>query len=195
MPVDRTHEDAFVAELVGLMPHVRVFARSLCNDAAEADDLAQEALARALAARSKFTLGSNMRAWVYTILKNQFYSGKRRSWRSAPLDPEVAERVLVAVSNPTANLELDELRRAMAMLPAKQREALVLVAAGELTYDEASRICGVAVGTVKSRVCRARDGLALIYAEGVIVADKVLPSAAAASIFSQVHSYRHAAHA
>ncbi len=164
MPADRAHEDAFVDELVGLIPQLRAFARSLCNDAAEADDLTQEALARALAARSKFTLGSNMRAWAYTILKNQFYSGKRRAWRSAPLDPEVAESTLVAVSNPTANLELDELRRALAMLPEKQREALVLIAAAGLSYDEASQICGAAVGTVKSRVSRARDGLALIYA-------------------------------
>jgi RNA polymerase sigma-70 factor (ECF subfamily) len=183
-------EDEFRSELVGLIPQLRAFARSLCNNAAEAEDLAQDALAKAWASRSSFTIGTNMKAWSFMILRNQFYSDKRRAWRSTQLDPEVAERTLVAVTDPTAGLELDELRRALGMLPDDQREALILIAAGGLSYEEASEICGVAIGTVKSRVSRARDRLALIFADGGIREDDIQPSAAMATIFGQFDGYR-----
>ena len=84
------------------------------------------------------------------ILRNQFYSERRRSWRSCSLDAETAERTLVAVTNPDAGLELDELRRAMAMLPDDQREALILIGAAGVSYEEAAEITGVAIGTIKS---------------------------------------------
>lgn len=183
-------ERTFQADLIALIPQMRAFARSLCNGKAEAEDLAQDALAKAWASRASFAMGTNLKAWTFMILRNQFYSDKRRSWRSTPLDPETAERTLVAVTNPTANLELDELRRALAMLPDDQREALILIGAGGLSYEEASEICGVPVGTIKSRVSRARDRLALIYAEGGITEDGASPSAAMASIFSQMDSFR-----
>jgi RNA polymerase sigma-70 factor (ECF subfamily) len=180
----------FKAELIALIPHMRAFARSLCNHAAQAEDLAQDALAKAWASRGSFTPGTNLKAWTFMILRNQFYSDKRRSWRSSQLDPETAERTLVAVTSASAGLELDELRRAMAMLPDDQREALILIGAGGLSYEEASEICGVAVGTVKSRVSRARDRLALIFAEGGITPDDIQPHAAMAHIFSQFDAYR-----
>jgi RNA polymerase sigma-70 factor (ECF subfamily) len=186
-------DDDFRTELVALIPHMRAFARTLCNDRAQAEDLAQDALARAWASRDRFEMGTNMKAWTFMILRNQFYSDKRRSWRSSQLDPEVAERTLVAVTSGTANLELDELRRAMAMLPDDQREALILIGAGGLSYDEASEICGVAVGTIKSRVSRARDRLALIYADGQITSDAQAPSAAMAHIFHQLETLRRVA--
>ncbi len=179
----------FRADLIGLIPHMRAFARSLCNDRTYADDLAQDALAKALASEASFTMGTNMKAWVFMILRNQFYSDMRRAWRSQPLDPEVAERTLVSVSDPTAGLELDELRRALAMLPADMREALILIGAGGMSYEEVSAISGVAVGTVKSRVSRARDRLALIYAEGEIDVDDTLPSGAMAAIMAQLDTY------
>ncbi|WP_309642846.1 sigma-70 family RNA polymerase sigma factor, partial [Phenylobacterium sp.] len=163
--------------------------RSLCSDATYADDLAQDALAKALSSQASFTMGTNMKAWVFMILRNQFYSDMRRAWRSQPLDPEVAERTLVSISDPTASLELNELRRAMAMLPDDMREALILIGAGGMSYEEASEITGVAVGTVKSRVSRARDRLALIYAEGDFGDDDLLPSAAMASIMAQLDGY------
>ncbi len=131
-----------------------------------------------------------MKAWTFTILRNQFYSNKRRDWRSTPLDPEMAERTLVAVTNPTGGLELDELRRALDMLPANQREALILVGAAGLSYEEASEITGVAAGTVKSRVSRARDRLALIYAEGAIDKDHQPTHAAMASILMRADDLR-----
>jgi len=190
MAADTNDDAEFKAELIGLIPHLRAFSRSLCNNPAEAEDLAQDALAKAWTSRASYTVGTNMKAWTFMILRNQFYSERRRSWRSTPLDPEVAERTLVAVTNPTAGLELDELRRALAMLPDDQREALILIGAGGLSYEEASEICGVAVGTVKSRVSRARDRLALIYADGVIAEDGILPHGAMASIFSQLQDYR-----
>jgi len=190
MTASTTDETAFKAELVALIPQMRAFARSLCNNPTQADDLAQDALAKAWASRSGFTMGTNLRAWTFMIVRNQFYSDKRRSWRSTPLDPEVAERTLVAVTNPLAGLELDELRRALAMLPDEQREALILIGAGGLSYEEASEICGVAIGTVKSRVSRARDRLALIFADGDIAMDDIQPDAAMASILSQFETYR-----
>jgi RNA polymerase sigma-70 factor (ECF subfamily) len=179
-------EDTFKADLIALIPHMRAFCRSLCNDPVLAEDLAQDGLAKAWAARASFAPGTNLKAWTFMILRNQFYSDKRRSWRSTQLDPEVAERSLVAVDNPSSNMELDELRRALAMLPDDQREALILIGAGGFSYEEAGEICGAAVGTIKSRVSRARDRLALIYAEGLIDADGQSPSLAMAEILRQV---------
>jgi RNA polymerase sigma-70 factor (ECF subfamily) len=181
MPTDAD----FGTELLTLVPHMRAFARSLCANRELADDLTQDTLEKAIKAAASFTPGTNMKAWLFMILRNQFYSYKRRSWRSTELDPEVAERSLVAVNNPAGALELDELRRAMAMLPDEQREALILIGAGGLSYEEASEITGVAIGTVKSRVSRARDRLALIYAEGVIPHDGIDPQLAMSSLMAR----------
>jgi RNA polymerase sigma-70 factor, ECF subfamily len=181
---------AFETGLIALIPHLRAFGRSLCGQAGEGDDLAQEALAKAWASQSSFQPGTNLKAWTFMILRNQFYSNKRRDWRSTSLDPEVAERSLVATDNPTSGLELDELRRAIAMLPAEQREALILIGAAGLSYDEAAEITGVAIGTVKSRVSRARDRLALIYAEGGIPHDDQPAHFAMAAILTQVADLR-----
>jgi RNA polymerase sigma-70 factor (ECF subfamily) len=161
-----SHADTFKDELIATIPHLRAFARSLCHDASQADDLAQEALAKAWKARDSFEPGTSIKAWTFMILRNQFYSEKRRSWRSTPLDAEMAENTLVANDNPSAPMELLELRAAMAKLPDDQREALILVGAGGMAYDEAARVCGVAVGTIKSRVSRARKALETILDAG-----------------------------
>ena len=174
----------FMGELTALIPHPRAFAHSLCRNAVEADDLAQDALLRAWNNRASYQPGTNMKAWTFMILRNQFYSDKRRSWRSTQLDPETAERTLVAVSNPMATLELDEVRRALAMLPDDQREALILIGAGGLSYEEVADICGSAIGTIKSRVSRARDRLALILAEGSYDQDEILPSSAMSTLMN-----------
>jgi RNA polymerase sigma-70 factor (ECF subfamily) len=149
----------FKSELTLLIPHLRAFARSLCRDASLADDLAQDAMLKAWKARESFHPGTNMKAWAFTILRNAFYSEKRRSWRRQPLDPEVAEATLVSSSNPTDGLELLALRNALAKLPVDQKEALILVGAGGMSYEEAAEVCGCAVGTVKSRVSRARKAV------------------------------------
>ena len=166
VPLEPAEEKIFKRDLVGLIPHLRAFARTLCGDAAAADDLAQDAVMKAWDARSSFQMGTNMKAWCFMILRNQFYSEKRRSWRSTQLDQEAAERTLVAVDDPESPIALDEMRLAMKMLPMEQREALILVGAGGFAYEEAADICGCAVGTVKSRVSRARRALQGILATG-----------------------------
>ena len=193
MDIQTLADDAFKTELTGLIPQMRAFARSLCRDAVAADDLAQDALLKAWNNRSSYQAGTNMKAWTFMILRNQFYSDKRRSWRSTQLDPEVAERTLIAVSNPIASLELDEVRRALAKLPEDQREALILIGAGGLSYEEVSEICGCAIGTIKSRVSRARDRLAALLEDGAYDQDDMLPSNAMGNLIAQLDSLRGAA--
>ena len=188
--LDAAGEAAFQRDLVALIPHARAFARSLTGDAAQADDLAQDTVLKAWRSRSAFERDTNMKAWVFMILRNQFYSDKRRSWRSTPLDPEVAERALVANDNPTATLELDDLRQALNQLPATQREALILVGAGGLAYEEAAVICGCPVGTVKSRVSRARAALAALLASGDFARDGAPAGEATHKLLSDLEDLR-----
>jgi RNA polymerase sigma-70 factor (ECF subfamily) len=165
-PADRAREDAFKRELVALIPHLRAFARTLSGDPTSADDLAQDAMIKAWDARASYQMGTNMKAWTFMILRNQFYSERRRSWRQTQLDQEAAERTLVAIDDPESPVVLDELRLGLGMLPMEQREALILVGAGGFAYEEAAEICGCAVGTVKSRVSRARKALQGILETG-----------------------------
>jgi len=150
----------FKKALLESVPHLRAFARSLCNDATAADDLVQDTMLRAWKARDRYAANTSFRAWSFTILRNVFYSEKRRSWRSTELAPEIAERTLVAADNPAKGIELVELRNALDHLPDDQREAIILVGAGGMAYEEAAQIVGCAVGTIKSRVSRARKALA-----------------------------------
>ena len=102
-PKPPSADDAgFKKELVTLIPHLRAFARTLTGDPTAADDLAQEAMMKAWDARASYQMGTNMKAWTFMILRNQFYSEKRRSWRQSQLDQEAAERTLVAVDDPAA---------------------------------------------------------------------------------------------
>lgn len=151
----------FRGDLEALIPFLRAFARSLCGNQTLADDLAQEALTKAWKSRASYTLGTNLKAWLFMILRNEFYSGQRRAWRHAPWDQEAAERRHVDESQ-LVTLELSDTVRALRQLQPAYREALILVAAGGFTYEEAAEICQCAVGTVKSRVCRARRQLAVI---------------------------------
>jgi RNA polymerase sigma-70 factor (ECF subfamily) len=175
-------DDAFRIQLTSLIPQLRAFARTLCGDAAAGDDLAQDTLLKAWGARGSFEMGTNMKAWTFMILRNQFYSEKRRSWRQSQLDQEVAERTLIAVDDPEAPVALNELRQGLAMLPAEQREALILVGAGGFAYEEAAEICGCAVGTVKSRVSRARRALQAILESGDYRRDRAAPGEAMSMI-------------
>jgi RNA polymerase sigma-70 factor (ECF subfamily) len=158
---------AFKGELTALLPQVRAFARFLCQgDRAAADDLAQDALSRAWAARASFEPGSQMRAWLFVIVRNVFYSDRRKAWRSVALDQDAAERTLKTEGGQREALELDDVRRALTMLPEDQRDALILVTAGGLSYEEAAAVCDCAVGTIKSRVNRARKALLEIIDHG-----------------------------
>ena len=191
MTHDHAEHEAFQRDLTALIPRMRAFARGMCGDAAAGDDLTQEGLLKAWSARASYQPGTNLKAWVFMIMRNQFYSEKRRSWRSVPLDQEMAETTLVATSNPTATIELDELRRAMLRLPAEQREALILVGAAGWSYEEVAEMCACAVGTIKSRVSRARDRLALVFAEAALPTDNIRPSAAMADILAQCDRATH----
>jgi RNA polymerase sigma-70 factor (ECF subfamily) len=177
-------DELFRRELTGLIPQLRAFARTLCGDPAAADDLAQDTMLKAWSARAAFEMGTNMKAWTFMILRNQFYSEKRRSWRQSQLDQDVAERTLVAVDDPEAPVALDELRQGLAMLPAEQREALILVGAGGFAYEEAAAICDCAVGTVKSRVSRARRALQAILETGGYRRDNASAGDAMATILA-----------
>jgi RNA polymerase sigma-70 factor (ECF subfamily) len=164
MSMDTCLDEVERRELTALIPQLRAFARSLCHDRTYADDLAQDALASAWKSRSSYVAGTNLKAWVFKILRNRFYSDRRRAWRLSQLDPALAERTLVSVSNPTAALELDDVRRAMLELSDEQREALTLVGVAGLSYEMAAEVCDCAEGTVKSRVSRARQRLLGILA-------------------------------
>jgi RNA polymerase sigma-70 factor (ECF subfamily) len=176
--------EGFKRELVALIPHLRAFARTLTGDATSADDLAQDAMMKAWDARESYQMGTNMKAWTFMILRNQFYSEKRRSWRQTQLDPDVAERTLVATDDPESPVALDELRLGLAMLPPEQREALILVGAGGFAYEEAATICDCAVGTVKSRVSRARRALQALLETGAYDRDGRSASEAMTSILA-----------
>jgi RNA polymerase sigma-70 factor (ECF subfamily) len=158
--------DRFEEELLAAVPFMRAFGRTLTGDNEQAEDLAQETVLQAWRYRDQFQTGTNLRAWLSTILRNRFYSTQRRSKWRAEYDQETIERTLVGPDDPSANVELEDVRRALSMLPDFQREALILVGAGGMRYEEVAEIMGCPVGTVKSRVRRARDELQAILFEG-----------------------------
>lgn len=156
----------FKRALSDVTPHLRAFARALCGCRDRADDLAQEALLRAWSARARYRAGTNFKAWTFTILRNHFYSEARRSRFHGEYDEAVAERILRAPPSQENAVELTDVLRALAVVPDSYREALILVAIGSLSYEEIADICGIALGTVKSRICRARAMLSNVLASG-----------------------------
>ena len=143
-----------------LLPDLRAFARFLASDRAVADDLVQDTVVRALAAQDQFQAGSNLKAWLFTILRNLFYEQTRRRRReAAAVDAHFAEDE-AGPAEQTSRSDIRDLQRVLARLPPLLREALVLVGAQELTHEEAALICGVPIGTMRARVSRARSQLA-----------------------------------
>ncbi|WP_066482815.1 MULTISPECIES: sigma-70 family RNA polymerase sigma factor [unclassified Sphingomonas] len=157
---------AFKEELGNVIPHLRAFGRSLSGNRDLADDLVQETLMKAWAARQRFQAGTNMRAWTFIILRNLYLSQMRRSRFKGEWDDLVADRLLAAPASQDRHVELGDMQRALLLLPQAQREALILVGAGGFAYEEAAEICGVAVGTIKSRVARGRVALEALIEEG-----------------------------
>lgn len=148
--------DLMVAEI----PSLRAFAASLSGSMQQADDLVQDTLLKAWGHASSFTEGTNIRAWLFTILRNTYYSIYRRRGREVQdTDGIYSERVAVPPAQESA-LDLADFRIALAKLPQEQREVLIMVGATGLSYEETAEICGVAVGTIKSRVNRGRNKLA-----------------------------------
>ena len=149
----------FKRQLAATIPHLRAFARSLCGRPDFADDLVQEAMLKAWAARDRFEPGTNLRAWTFTILRNCYLTEMRRNKFVGDYDEVVAERTLQAPMGQEDPLHLADMRRALMTLPRERREAILLVGAGGFSYEEAAEICQTAVGTMKSRVGRARAAL------------------------------------
>ncbi|MQX35856.1 sigma-70 family RNA polymerase sigma factor [Roseospira navarrensis] len=147
---------SFNDQLIDALPHMRAFAHSLTNDRALADDIAQEAATRALANVESYQPGTNFRGWVFTILRNTFYSEHRRKWRKSEQSDEDAMLAHGEPSHQQAHMEMDDFRRAFARLPEEQREAMVLVGACGFEYEQAAEVVGCAAGTMKSRVSRGR---------------------------------------
>jgi RNA polymerase sigma-70 factor (ECF subfamily) len=146
-------------EMVALMPQMHNFARSLCRDGVRAADLVQEALLRALSNVERFQPGTNLKAWLFTILRNEHYSQLRRQkFEAVGMDTSSLPEPSVLPDH-DGEIELRELNSALSNLPTGQRTALLLVSASGLSYEEAASICGCAVGTIKSRVARAREML------------------------------------
>lgn len=158
----------FKRELTEVVPHLRAFARGLCGRPDMADDLVQEALLKAWAAQERFEPGTSMRAWTFVILRNAYLTDMRRNRFRGEYDEGVAERILTAPAGQEEPIHLSDLHRALLTLPAERREALLLVGAGGFSYEEAANICGCAVGTIKSRVGRARATLSSMMDEGAI---------------------------
>jgi RNA polymerase sigma-70 factor (ECF subfamily) len=149
----------FEQSLVGAISHLRAFARSFANDPARADDLVQETLVKAWNSRDSFTPGTNFRAWLFTILRNVYFSQHRKLRREVDDPDEQYQNSLSVPPEQPGHLDLADFRSALSTLPSDQREALVLVGAEGFSYEEAAEICGCAVGTIKSRVNRARNRL------------------------------------
>ena len=155
--MDRTAAHALILKSV---PHLRAFAISLTGDVAKADDLVQDTLLRALSNLDRFEPGTNMRAWLFTILRNLFHTEFRKRRREIEdVDGLISARVPV-LPQQEHHVGMSDLQAALAKLSPEHREALLLIGAQGLSYEETARICGTHIGTIKSRVNRARARLA-----------------------------------
>ncbi|GBR25394.1 DNA-directed RNA polymerase sigma-E/Sigma-24/FecI [Kozakia baliensis NRIC 0488] len=149
--------------IAGILPDLRGFARFLTRDASSADDLVQDTIVKALAAQEQFQLGTSLKAWLFTIQRNTFYEQRRRLRREKEILDDIGQEPEVSAdtsANDTVRDQVLDLSGLLWQLPDIFREALILVGAQELSYEEAAQICGVAVGTMKARVSRARLRLA-----------------------------------
>ena len=146
-------------QVVGMIPALRAFAWSLCHNGSDADDLVQDTLIKAWTNREKFEDGTNLRAWLFTILRNTYYTQVLR--RRREVRDETGEYASNLRAPPTQewSVAIHSLQAALQQLPPEHREALILVGAAGLSYEEAAEICGCALGTIKSRVNRARARL------------------------------------
>ena len=150
---------AFKDELLGAIPSLRAFAMSLAQNADRADDLVQETLVKAWDKQASFQPGTNLKAWVFTILRNEFYSQMRKRGREVQDSDGLITARLAVHPSQHGSLDLADFRAALETLPQDQREAIILIGASGFSYEEAAEICGCAVGTIKSRVSRARSRL------------------------------------
>lgn len=158
-PEELTDADAFRTNLIAIIPSLRAFARALAGGRSDmADDIAQEALAKAWAARSSFTPGSNFKAWIFRILRNHFYTRSRVASRFVLMDPNFANDLQIQPPTQGGQRVAEDIERGLATLPPSQREALMLLASG-LLWTEIADIMECPMGTLKSRIVRGRRAL------------------------------------
>ena len=157
----QTEDQQFLEQLIAITPALRNFARGLCHHREMAEDLAQEAMMRGWAARSSFTPGTDFRAWMYVILRNRFYTALRRDRACAARDNAAAERTMATPPPQEDAILVADVASAMRRLPAGQRDVLMMVGADGMSYEETAQAMGCALGTVKSRLARGRQALAL----------------------------------
>jgi RNA polymerase sigma-70 factor (ECF subfamily) len=147
-------------EILAALPSLRAFSLSLVHERTRADDLVQDTIMRAWRAIDRFERGTNLHAWLFTILRNLYHSEHRKRVREVDDPDGTYAATLRTPPDQQSHLDFEDMRSALAKLPSDQREALLLVAAEGMSYEEAAAICGTAVGTIKSRVNRARRRLA-----------------------------------
>lgn len=152
--------------LIKEIPNLRAFAASLSGSMQLADDLVQDTLLKAWGNSEKFEPGTSLRAWLFTILRNTYYSLYRKRGREVQDSEGTYAERLATHGNQESHLDLADFRKALAKLPEEQREVLIMVGATGLSYEETAEICGVAIGTIKSRVNRARTKLAELLSIG-----------------------------
>jgi RNA polymerase sigma-70 factor, ECF subfamily len=145
--------------LIQAMPSLRAFAISLSRDRNEADDLVQETLIRAWNSLGDFQEGTNFKAWLFTILRNNFYNGLRKLKHQTEYAKSMDNSHFIEPASQEKKLEFEDVIRGLGVLPPDQREALILVTVENMSYEEVATICGCPIGTVKSRVNRARARL------------------------------------
>lgn len=167
--------EEFQRDLAALVPNLRAFARSIAGNPDHADDLVQETLVKAWKNRASFAPGSNLKAWLFTILRNAFLSERRkRKYEVADQDGELSAQIAVKPEQ-TSHMDMLDFQQAFNQLPQDQREALLLIGAEGFSYEDAALMCGCAVGTIKSRVNRARNRLVELL--GLTAeAEEMLPS-------------------
>jgi RNA polymerase sigma-70 factor (ECF subfamily) len=154
-----SEESSFKREMLAALPSLRAFAMSLIGRHDRADDLVQDTIMKAWAKQDHFEMGTNMKAWLFTILRNELYSQMRKRGREVQDSDGYFTEALAQHPSQYGSLDLQDFKRALEMLPPDQREAIILVGASGFSYEEAAEICGCALGTIKSRVNRARQRL------------------------------------
>lgn len=155
--MDQQAEGTIVPDVLELIPALRAYARSLCKNAADADDLVQDTLVKALGNIDKFEEGSRLRAWLFTIMRNTFFTSVKIKTREAPAGEDCASSTPISPATQEWYVRGQELMAAVDRLPSHYREMLILVVMLGESYETAAEICDCAIGTVKSRVNRARQ--------------------------------------
>jgi RNA polymerase sigma-70 factor (ECF subfamily) len=177
---------SFKRELLKTLPSLRAFAVSLSGRHDKADDLVQDTMMKAWAKQDSFQMGTNIKAWLFTILRNEFYSQMRKRGREVQdTDGVFTERLSVHPAQ-YGMMDLGDFKKALDGLPSDQREAIILIGASGFSYEEAAEICHCAVGTMKSRVSRARTRLQQVLQ--VTGESDYGPDAVSAQVTASTHS-------